>query len=145
MLFALHHQILIHLESLESAQEASFVLSKLSTCMVTRWCTQKRESIVKCVCYYFKLCVVKVYFVVLLTDYKWCRKPSYKLSCQLEMCASPSRAKLNLIWSAHHKWVVHRVQKKKFQWFWTLALKKSWFKCSFRGIILSPFVKLSFQ
>ena len=60
MLLAVHHRVMEHLGSLESTQEArvalgyasgnsyaSFVLSKLPACSITRWCTLKHEPIVK--------------------------------------------------------------------------------------------------
>ena len=59
MLLAVHHRDMEHLGSLESTQEArvalgyalgnsyaSFVLSKLPACSITRWCTLKHEPIV---------------------------------------------------------------------------------------------------
>ena len=59
MLLAVHHRVMEHLGSLESTQEArialgyasgnsyaSFVLSKLPACSITRWCTLKHEPIV---------------------------------------------------------------------------------------------------
>ena len=60
MLLAVHYRVMEHLGSLESTQEArvargvaegnsyaSFVLSKLPACSITRWCTLKHEPIVK--------------------------------------------------------------------------------------------------
>ena len=60
MLLAVHYRVMEHLGSLESTQEArvalgyasgnsyaSFVLSKLPACAITRWCTLKHEPIVK--------------------------------------------------------------------------------------------------
>ena len=59
MLLAVHYRVMEHLGSLESTQEArvalgyasgnsyaSFVLSKLPACSITRWCTLKHEPIV---------------------------------------------------------------------------------------------------
>ena len=59
MLLAVHYRVMEHLGSLESTQEArvalgypsgnsyaSFVLSKLPACSITRQCTLKREPIV---------------------------------------------------------------------------------------------------
>ena len=61
MLLAVHHRVMEHLGSLVSTQEArvalgyasgnsyaSFVLSKLPACSITRWCTLKHEPIVNC-------------------------------------------------------------------------------------------------
>ena len=60
MLLAVHYRVMEHAGSLESTQEArvalgyasgnsyaSFVLSKLPVCSITRWCTLKHEPIVK--------------------------------------------------------------------------------------------------
>ena len=60
MLLAVHYRVMEHLRSLESTQEprvalgyrlgnsyASFVLSKLPACSITRQCTLKYEPIVK--------------------------------------------------------------------------------------------------
>ena len=59
MLLAVHYRVMEHLGSLESTQEAraalgyasgnsyaSFMLSKLPACSITRWCTLKHEPIV---------------------------------------------------------------------------------------------------
>ena len=53
MLLAVHDRVMEHLGSLESTQGyasgnsyVSFVLSKLPTCSITRWCTLKHEPIV---------------------------------------------------------------------------------------------------
>ena len=61
MFLAVHYQVMEHLGSLESTQEArvalgyasgnsytSFVLSKLPAYSITRWCTLKHEPIVNC-------------------------------------------------------------------------------------------------
>ena len=47
MLLAVHYQVMEHLGSLKSTQEASFVLSKLPACSITRKCTLKHDTIVK--------------------------------------------------------------------------------------------------
>ena len=60
MLLAVYYRVMEYLRSLESTQEArvalgdasgnsyaSFVLSKLPACSITRWCTLKHEPIVK--------------------------------------------------------------------------------------------------
>ena len=54
MLLAVHYRVMEHVRSLESTQEAiasgnsyaSYVLSKLPTCSITRQCTLKHEPIV---------------------------------------------------------------------------------------------------
>ena len=59
MLLAVHYRVMEHLGSLESTQKArvalgyasgnsyaSFVLSKLPACSITRWCTLKHEQLV---------------------------------------------------------------------------------------------------
>ena len=66
MLLAVHYRVMEHLGSLESTQEArvalgyasgnsyaSFVLSKLPACSITRWWTLKHEPIVK---HFSKIC-----------------------------------------------------------------------------------------